>query len=483
MDKLPMTGKSSHLGSSPGPGNASIFVWLFAMSSSWHYTSSAPEIVNYWFHYDPLITPLVFLSISTALIGATAPDRTRAVLLFAIGQVIAVGLRFPRVADHQVMELLLSLSIVLTYCYAAFSRGTLKIAATEMFELYSPIGRWLLIIMYFYGTFHKINAGFLSPQSSCAIPFLDGFPLPASLLEQQWVQCAAIYGTLIAEFGAMLLLFSARTKYYGMLLGMSFHFLLGISSYATLAHFSAFALALHSLFLPSSFGKRVYADPLIPAFLKDPRVCKIFSTLFIVLQVLLAVHLGVTHQGYLVNLLFAVFGVALIFLVIRHGQARPEDAPYRLISPFAFANLIPASFFLYCLSPYVGLGTGGVLAMFSGLRTEGGVSNHYIITKPIHLFPYQDKIAYIEESGNPSLQRAREDKQGIVLFALERRFTTLEPLVLPFKVRIGDVTYLVNDRQSLIKFAEENFTRQSWLERHYMSFRLVDDPRPNRCRH
>jgi hypothetical protein len=121
--------------------------------------------------------------------------------------------------------------------------------------------------------------------------------------------------------------------------------------------------------------------------------------------------------------------------------------------------------------------------MFSGLRTEGGVSNHFIITKPIHLFPYQDRIAYIEESGNPSLWRAMDDKQGIVLFALQRRFTTIEPLVFPLKVRIGDMTYLVDDRQSLIKFAEQNFTPQSWLERHLMSFRLVDDLHPNHCRH
>ncbi|HXX45190.1 MAG TPA: hypothetical protein VEJ38_10695 [Candidatus Acidoferrales bacterium] len=466
-----------------GPSTASVFVWLLAISSIWHYTSSAEEISTHWFRYDPLGTPLIFLSISTALIAATAPNKTGALLLFAVGQLVAIGVRFPRVADHQVMELLLSLSIVLTYCYAAFSRRTIKIATTEMFELYSPIGRWLLIIMYFYGTFHKINAGFLSPQSSCALPFLNGFPLPERILDDVRIQCLAIYGTLVIEFAAMLLLFSARTKYYGMLLGMSFHFMVGTSAFGTLAHFSAFAMALHSLFLPSSFGRRVYADPWVPAWLKDVRTFRSASILFVVLQVVLALHMGVTHRGYLVNLLFAAFGISLLSLVGRHGQARPGDASYRLVSPFALANMVPASFFLYCLSPYIGLGTGGALAMFSGLRTEGGVSNHYIITRPIHLFPYQDKIAYIEESGNPSLQKAKDDKQGIVLFALEGRFTTIEPLVLPLKARIGDVTYLVNDRQSLIKFAEENFTPQSWLERHLMSFRLVDEPHPNHCRH
>lgn len=120
--------------------------------------------------------------------------------------------------------------------------------------------------------------------------------------------------------------------------------------------------------------------------------------------------------------------------------------------------------------------------MFSGLRTEGGVSNHYIIREPIHLFPYQDKVVYIEESENQSLQEAVEHKQGMVLFDFQRHFMTREPLALPLRVRIGDVSYLLNDQQSVIKFAEEYFTKQSWLERRYMSFRLVDGPLPDRCR-
>ena len=478
-----MTATSATLPSVDGPSHASVFIWLFAISSIWHYTSAYEDLAAYWFKFDPLVTPLIFLSIGTAFIAACAPSKTGAVLLFSIGQLVAIAARFPFVADHLVMELFLNLSVVLSYGYLAFTRKSLKIATTEIFELFSPIGRWLLIIMYFYGTFHKINPGFLSPQSSCAIPFIYGFPLPASILGQEWIQYAAIYGTLIAEFTAMLLLFSARTKYYGMMLGMPFHFIIGISGYGTLAHFSAFALSLHTLFLPSSFGKRVYADPLVPKFLKDVHIFKAFTIGVVVLQVLLALHLGFTRQGYLVNTLFAVFGLSLLFMVFRHGQIRPEDQPYRLKSSFALANIIPLWFFLHCLSPYIGLGTGGTIAMFSGLRTEGGVSNHYLVSKPIHLFPYQDKVVYIEESGNPSLQKAGADQQGVVMFDFQRHFTTREPLMLPLRLRVGGVDYRVNDQESLIKFAQENFTEQSWLERHYMSFRLVDAPHPNHCRH
>ena len=36
---------------------------------------------------------------------------------------------------------------------------------------------------------------------------------------------------------------------------------------------------------------------------------------------------------------------------------------------------------------------------------------------------------------------------------------------------------------SLTAFVNEHFVVQSWLERKYMSFRLVDDPQPKQCRH
>lgn len=478
-----MTGISSTVADRKGPNHATVFVWLFAVSAIWHYTSSSSEIVGYWMRYDPLVTPLIFLSIVTAFVAAIYPDKTAALLVMSTGQLIANYLRYPFVADHLVMEIFLNLSIMLSYCYLAFKRRSFKITTTEIFDIFSPVGRWLLMIMYLFGTFHKINPGFMSVVSSCAVPFIDGFPVYAGRIGQEWVQYAAIYGTLIFEAIAMFLLLSARTKYFGMLLGMSFHFIIGISSFGTLAHFSAFALALHVLFVPSSFGERIFQESLIPAFLKNGSVFKGLTIILIALQIGFAFHLAKTHQGHLVNSLFAVFGVALLFLVFKHGQIRNSDAPYHLKSPFMALNLLPIWFLLHCMSPYVGLGTGGTMAMFSGLRTEGGISNHYIITKPIPLFPYQDKVVYIEAASNPSLQAAADDNQGVVMFDFQRHITQKENLMLPIRLRVGDVSYSITDPESFVAFANEHFTEQSWLERKYMSFRLVDSPAPDRCRH
>ena len=466
-----------------GPAHATVFIWLFAISSNWHYLSSGLELRNYLFHFDPVITPLIVTAILTAFVGALFANRTWAVLLFAAGQLAVLSVRFPYVADHLVMELILNFAILTSFAWIAIRRRSLAVSATEMFELYAPIGRWLLIVMYFFGTFHKLNPGFLSPASSCALPFIDGFALPRALLDSAIVQYLAIYGTLILEALAMVLLLSARTKYYGMLLGMSFHFIIGISGFGTLAHFSAFALALHTLFLPSGIGQRLVATPRLPEALKCGHRFKAFTIVFCGLQVAFAVHLLTTKSPYLVNTLFAIYGVVLMSLVLKYGKMRSDDAPYRLRSPLPALNALPVVFFLYCTSPYVGLGTGGVLAMFSGLRTEAGISNHYVIREPIPLFDYQDTVIYVEDTNNPSLAVAEAERQGVVLFEFQRHFTHRENLALPLTVLVNGERFVLDGPDSVRSFVERFFTEQSWLARKTMSFRLVDEPQPDRCRH
>ena len=153
-------------------------------------------------------------------------------------------------------------------------------------------------------------------------------------------------------------------------------------------------------------------------------------------------------------------------------------------SSFSFVNIIPIWFFLHCWSPYIGLGTGGTLQMFSGLRTEGEISNHYIVQKPLDLFSYQNQIVYIAETIMPVLMPLREQGLGMVLFDFQRYFTTRKnTMQLPMKIRIDGKIYLINNAESLQSFAKEFFSKQTWLENRYLSFRIVDHSFPNRCRH
>ena len=369
--------------------HATVFTWLLAISTIWHHTSSSNEVFDYWLHFDPVQTPAVFFAVTTAFIAACYPSSSKIFLLFVGTQILVISTRIPYIPTHVVMELFLYLTIFLSYLYLAYKGRNWLIDNSAIFNLFAPTGRWLLLIMYFFGTFHKINPGFLSLDSSCALPFFFGLPLPDVILKQTWAQYSAIYGTLILEFVAMLLLMSSRTKYYGMLLGMPFHFFIGISSYGSLAHFSSFALTLHSLFVPANFGQRIIDDRLISKYLKQRNVFLTITVTVVLLQFLFAT-LG---SWTLMNILFAIFGLLLMLMIFRHGKIEPDSKPaYRLSSSFPGANIMSALFFLHCSGPYIGLNTAGVVQMFSGLRTEGNVSNHYIINKPVQLFQYQKYV-------------------------------------------------------------------------------------------
>jgi hypothetical protein len=115
-----MTAQQDDPESRPGASHATVFVWLFAVSAIWHYASSGSEIENYWFRYDPLVTPLIFLSIVTAFIAACYPNKTIAVIVMCVSQLIAISLRLPFVADHLVMEFFLNMSILGAFLYSPY---------------------------------------------------------------------------------------------------------------------------------------------------------------------------------------------------------------------------------------------------------------------------------------------------------------------------------------------------------------------------
>jgi len=51
-----------------------------------------------------------------------------------------------------------------------------------------------------------------------------------------------------------------------------------------------------------------------------------------------------------------------------------------------------------------------------------------------------------------------------MMFDFQKHITQRENLMLPIRLRVGDVSYSVTDSRSSAAFAEEHFTEQSWLE-------------------
>lgn len=122
-------------------------------------------------------TPLYLVAAGACLL------RPRAGLPFAVAAgacLLDTLWHLPMQSNHSLMGMVLCLAIVLAAASQAARRRRLD--GGELFRDFAPVGRWLLIGMYFYGVFHKINTDFLNPETSCAVVLWRTLPLPAPLL-------------------------------------------------------------------------------------------------------------------------------------------------------------------------------------------------------------------------------------------------------------------------------------------------------------
>lgn len=460
--------------------HAGLFSWVLAMALLWHHTSSSNEVWEYWLHFDPLITPLITITCVTAFLAACYPLKRSIFTIFAVSAFLSFIVRMPWVPTHVMMEMFLFSGIIFTSIKVVAQHQASGSSHNSAFELYAPLGRWLLIGMYFFGTFHKINSSFLTPSSSCAIPYLKGLPIISQYADLLSLQYAAIYGTLILEFIAMLLLFSVRFKYYGMLLGMSFHFAIGISSYGTLAHFSTLAIGLHTLFLPSNSVSNYLRDKHIPYALKKKNTLIAITITCVMLEFLFARMAWWTAM----NALFATYALPIIFFVARYGKSEPAQPGAKLVSRSWVINGLSILFILHNMTPYLGLRTTASVEMFSGLRTEGGESNHYLIGNWSQLFDYQDTVIEIVQSDDPYFQYLQENRIGIIPFQFQRYvLEESDFFLLPLVLKVNGQVIQIRSPDDLKKLTEEYFQPQSRIEKLYLDFREVDLDSSNACRH
>ncbi|MGE3320054.1 MAG: hypothetical protein AB7I18_12240 [Candidatus Berkiella sp.] len=195
-------------------------------------------------------------------------------------------------------------------------------------------------------------------------------------------------------------------RYYGVLLGVSFHLFLALNGFQLYLAFSTIAIALHFLFLPD---KTLLKLSLRKWHLKSSRLFValrlllfvfIFTLFFIMGYYIISANLAVAQIFYL------FWGLTLLCFTAKSGYPdHPQRNSLTLRSPWLALNLVPVLFFVNCLSPYFGLKTGQAMAMFSNLTIEEGRSNHLLIRTPPYLFNYTKDYVTIIRSNDPFLNK------------------------------------------------------------------------------
>ena len=448
-----------------------IFCSFFALFSIFHF-------FNYAFEYNrfPPQWDQVALLLS-AVILLFKPRSARVLWLVMLASTISTVAQAPVHSNHTMLR-----SAVLVGYWASFffamARGS---RWSAVFANFTVAGQGALLVMYVFGVFHKINADFLDPETSCAVALWRLMPEPLSWLDGPLVNHATIYGTFAAEGAIILMLLIPRLRHYGVVGGILFHVLIALSGYAMYMSFTMLSISLHALFLSGEGAGRIVAS-------RGFRILRmrLFNPVYAAIGLLLIACLALAaaaEEYSLVTALALPFVLPFCLLVVRHGRsAQPLlslAGPGRNRSAVVIGAAVTALFFANCSMPYLGLKSAQAINMFANLRLESGVSNHLVLPQPPGPFGYLEDIAVIEDSGGDvGLELYRRGGYAIVYYDLLVRLKKNPDLVVSF-ARGGHSFELVGANDLADDMAEQ--LHPAWFNK-WFHFQPAELEQPEPCR-
>lgn len=361
-----------------------LFSFFFGLFSLFH-------VFNYAFAYGryPPSADLIAVFVA-ALLLLRHPYSARALTLLMLASLFSTIAQAPAQSNHTMLR-----TVVIIGYWMSFLWTFVRVKNPgEIFENFVLAGRGSLIVMYVFGIFHKINTDFLNPETSCAVKLWQDMPAPLSMVQGYWMDLLAIYGTYGIEGAIALALIVPRTRYIGLVFGIGFHLILGLSDYAAYIAFTTLSIALHALFLSKTQTARMVGSPemvFIRARIQQPFY--VAAYLFFLIGGALAMY----RQDFsLSNLYLLPFVLPLCWLIVRYG--REETSQKHSKSAWVIGLTAAGIYFANGAAPYFGLKTAQSINMFANLRLEGGVSNHLMFPNPPGPFTYLDDVAVISEA-------------------------------------------------------------------------------------
>src|SRR5574341_130871 len=355
----------------------------------------------------------VFLPIWTIL----KPSSLLRSVPFFVFLLIAIIVRMQTVPNHTFALSFILITILVCFIYSKIKeRG--NFTKNNFYELFAPVLRLELIIIYFWAAFHKINTGFLDYKISCATielfiikDIIPSFPTPDLFIYIN------PYLTISIEVLIPVLLIIPKTRIYGLSLGILFHFFLGFKY----PGFTVLVYSLYSLFIPPSSYDRIkngvgrLKDRISGAFpgisnykhWKKGKFVNFITNAVLILLIFFILHVFLTgsHKtSFLLSriglyLIFCIIlGIAFVyFIAIRTKELRIDERMI-FIPQKKWLLIFPAIIFINGLFPHIGLKNIQVFAMFSNLQTEGGRTNHLLIPSSFQIFNNLEDLVSIRRS-------------------------------------------------------------------------------------
>jgi hypothetical protein len=399
-------------------------------------------------------------------------------------QLLDVVFRMPNVTNHWLFTALVNLTILHCVLYAVYKKRSFDVDETEVYNTFAPVARIEVLILYGWAVFHKFNSGFFSPEVSCATELLKAQHLNGIISLFPQITFFNAYFTIVVELAILAMLPFHRTRNAGILLGFIFHLVLSYSSYNAFFDFTSMIIAAYFLFTNHDFNSRVdqWKENIrlaVKSFFKKYSFRKLMIACLSVLAVLAIVSVlnKILKDFRLFHLYFfwTLYGLTLTYILARFLFVKNQRVDTQ--KPFALRSksflILPLIVFLNGASPYLGLKTENSYAMFSNLRTEGGITNHYIVPASLQVFGYQSDMVEIVSSSDVKLHRLAEQHQLMVLFEFKNHLQ---------KYRPEEVTYRLNGELHLFRKTGELNPNHVLLSR-LMKFRTISKYEPQPCAH
>lgn len=405
-----------------------VFSFLWACQALVH-----QEFYSGWLHQnDPRGWTLTVFAVAVLLFP-------RSLWLFAgmlISSVVYNVVKWPFVVNHILLESVVNFTILLAMSVGLVGRRSgVRITSVqgreELFDRFAPVVRLMLIVMYYYAFVAKLNWDFFDPEISAVsamyadlarrLPFL-----PTAI----WAKVSSIWLTIVIEAAIPILLSFRRTRYLAIIIGLPFHFMLGLIGHRT---FSALAFALYGLFFAESLATLVQRglDSARDHF--GRRECLRwlwFARGAVAVSTMLLIGADLTgnfHAGFgpllVYRIPWAVWGlwsfvVAAVYIAAMLRDSRDERIEVAHVHPGIVWLMVPVVL-LNGASQYLGFKTETCFTMYSNLRTEGERNNHLFLPA-LRLANYQDDLVEIVSTDYPELQGYIDRDQYIVYFELRR---------------------------------------------------------------
>ncbi|MFT2008733.1 HTTM domain-containing protein [Pontibacter sp. 13R65] len=471
------------------PDRLSLFIFLWAVANLFHILAYPGELSK----------PIGFLIALCALLLVLKPKYVIVFILMIGLRIFLIFNKIPSTSNHFILDLAVNTGIFLSFVMAifpyvkegSFTAGIKKIDREKLFNTFAPVARWCLLILYFFAVLHKLNWDYLNPAVSCATWYLDVFRNSgfSFIPDNQFIQQASVYGSLVCEAGILLLLFFRKTRVLGILLGLAFHFLLSLDPNEGMFSFVVMLYSLYFLFTPPDFTEKLYT--VLTGLLNGKSaILKVFVPLGAIGFLIVLVILGLAKYDhplrYFPFTAWYVWGMIVIIMYITVAFTQYNDDThdsnfFRIRSSVLW--IVPILLIFNGLSPYFGLKTQYSFSMFSNLRTEGGVTNHLFIPTSLHLTPWQEDLVEVAETDLEQLGNYTNGNTIITFFEFKRVVSKAVEQDQNFYVkytRNGEENFL-NVQRGVSNISEAT-TKHPWYLAKFVRFRRIDKG-PCLCKH